>query len=79
MKLDKTIVVFDKQLIAFGVCLPKVAKTYGYRGVIEPSHGGFLIGSNGRCYHTKLYKYEKSDSGVLKFIIDSSLMARKIS
>lgn len=57
MQLDKTILVFDKQLIALGVCLPKTAKAYGFRGIIEPSHGGFTIGSNGRCYHSKLFKY----------------------
>ena len=64
LKLQKTVIVFDKQLIALGVCIPKTAKTYGYRGLIEAAHGGIMIGSNGKCYHTRLAKYDKAQAKV---------------
>lgn len=51
-KADKTAVVFDSTLIALGVCLPKKAKAYNYRKLIDASHGGYLIGNNGKCYHS---------------------------
>ena len=56
-KSEKTMIVFESALIALGVCLSKKAKLHGYRKIIEPSNGGFLIGSNGKCYHTKLPQY----------------------
>lgn len=69
VRLEKTLLVFDKQLIVIGACIPNKIKTYGYKGAMEPSHGGFGIGSTGRVYHSKLYKYEKADIGVKICII----------
>ena len=60
-KSQKTAIVFESALIALGVCLPKKIKGFSYRNAIEASHGGYLIGSNGKCYHSKLAQYEKKD------------------
>ena len=56
--------VFETALIALGVCLPKKAKLHGYRKLIEASNGGYMVGSNGKCYHSKLPQYEKKDLSV---------------
>lgn len=63
-KFEKTLLIFDKQLVVVGACLPDKIKTYAYKGAMQPSHGGFGLGSNGRVYHSNLFKYEKADIGV---------------
>lgn len=65
VKMESKLMVFEATLVAIGVCLPKTAKAYGYRNLIEPSHGAYLMGSNGRCYHSSLPEYEKKDLGVI--------------
>ena len=56
--------MFDSTLVALGVCLPKKAKAFNYRKLIDSSHGGFLIGNNGKCYHSTDMNYEKKDLSV---------------
>lgn len=34
VRLEKTLFVFDKQLIVIGACLPNKIKTYGYKGAM---------------------------------------------
>lgn len=64
-KIEKTALVFDASLVVIGVCVPHVVKIFGYRELIEPSHGAFMIGSNGKSYHSSLDKFNKKSLSVL--------------
>lgn len=64
-KIEKTLKVFDASFVAVGVCLPHVARLFGFRNLMEPTHGAYMIGSNGKTYHSNLEKYNKQPLAVL--------------
>lgn len=53
-KVDKTLLVFDASLVVVGVCVPTIVRIFGYRELIQPAHGAYMIGSNGKSYHSTL-------------------------
>lgn len=56
--------VFDASLVIVGACLPDTAKIFGFRNLLEPAHGAYMIGSNGKCYHSSMTKYDKKSLSV---------------
>lgn len=56
--------IFDACVIFVGACLPHTAKIFGYRSLKQPSHGAYMIGSNGKSYHSNNTKYDKKSMAV---------------
>jgi hypothetical protein len=63
--MEKTLKIFDATLIVVGACNPVAAKTFGFRGLIEQAHGAYMIGSNGKSYHSNSNKYNKKALAVI--------------
>jgi hypothetical protein len=68
-KMEKTLKIFDASLILVGACNPVMAKTFGFRSLLEPAHGAYMIGSNGKSYHSNSTKYDKKSLAVHHHII----------
>jgi hypothetical protein len=64
-KMQKTLKIFDATLIVLGACNPVAAKTFGFRDLIDQAHGAYMIGSNGKSYHSNSTKYNKKTLAVI--------------
>jgi len=70
-KVSKTMKLFDASLVIVGACMPDTAKIFGFRNLLEPAHGAYMIGSNGKCYHSSMTKYDKKALSVKECLIFS--------
>ena len=68
-KLEKTLMLFEKSVVYVGACIVQIAINYKFRGLNQPSHGAYFIGSNGLSYHTKLPEYDRKNSSVCFFVM----------
>ena len=55
--------IFDITTIYVGVCLPKIARQFNFANLEKPSHGGYVINSKGKAFHTKLPEINNVSSG----------------
>jgi len=72
-KVSKTMKLFDASLVIVGACMPDTAKIFGFRNLLEPAHGAYMIGSNGKCYHSSMTKYDKKALSVKMLIFSLDL------
>ena len=60
---------FDKSIIYIGACMVQIASSFNFTNLCQPSHGAYLIGSNGLSYHSKLPEYDRKTTGVILIFI----------